>query len=66
VCGVVVGRRDECGIDMGKYCKPGDICAPENTNDPTSTHRCFEDCSATGTCKQGTCVVQQFTLAYCM
>lgn len=67
VCGFVVDRGAECGLDVGKYCNPGDICAPEDPNDlMNSTPRCFENCSDTGTCKKGNCIVVQGQFAYCM
>jgi hypothetical protein len=66
VCGVVVERGGECGIDVGKYCNPGDICAPEDPDDLMSTPRCFENCGDTGMCKQGQCIVVQQSFAYCM
>jgi hypothetical protein len=66
VCGTVVGRGIKCGIDVGKYCNPGDICAPEDPNDSASTPRCFENCSDTGSCQAGQCVVVQQQFAACM
>jgi hypothetical protein len=67
VCGFLVDRGAECGLDVGKYCNSGDICAPEDPNDlMNSTPRCFENCSDTGTCKKGNCIVVQGSFAYCM
>jgi hypothetical protein len=66
VCGTVVARGDECGIDVGKYCNHGDICAPEDPTNLMSTPRCFENCSDSGMCKKGSCMVVQNAFAYCM
>lgn len=67
VCGTVVDQGAECGIDVGKFCKTGDICAPEDPNDlMSSTPRCFENCGDTGMCKKGNCIVVQGAFAYCM
>ncbi len=67
VCGTVVGRGDECGIEQGIYCPSGDICAPEDPNDLSSKLRCFQDCSSTGSkCDKGKCVTVQGVFAYCL
>lgn len=67
VCGTLVERGEECGLEIGMYCGQGDVCAPENPNDDTSTQRCFQDCSEPDAeCDEGTCTVVQGLFAYCM
>ena len=66
VCGTLVRRGGECGLEMGKYCDEGDICAPEDPSDLSSTPRCFEDCTSSGTCESGDCVIVQQQFGYCM
>jgi hypothetical protein len=66
VCGTVVPRGDTCGIDLGKFCGEGDICAPSDPNDEESEYRCYQDCSENNTCAEGTCMLSQGMFAYCL
>ena len=66
VCGNVIDRGGECGIDVGKYCMDNDICAPEDPTDLMSTPRCFENCGDDGSCSKGKCIVVMQQFAYCM
>ena len=67
VCGTIVERGEECGVDIGMFCSAGDICAFEDPTDENSTLRCFQDCSTTETpCEEGTCVIVQGMFAYCI
>lgn len=66
VCGTLVDRGDECGIDFGRFCRDGDVCAPEDPRDDGSPTRCFQDCStADAECDEGTCTLVETLFAYC-
>jgi hypothetical protein len=67
VCGTLVDRGEECGLEIGLYCAQGDVCAPENPNDESSAQRCYQDCStADAECETGTCRLVQGMYAYCL
>jgi hypothetical protein len=68
VCGTLVGRGDECGLEMGRYCGDGDVCGPQDPNDDMSAQRCYQDCSQAGsTCPSGTtCTIVENRIAYCL
>jgi hypothetical protein len=68
VCGALVERGESCGLDTGRYCGEGDICAPEDPDDASSAWHCFQDCSTqTGSdCEEGTCTLLGNQFAYCI
>jgi hypothetical protein len=67
VCGTLVGRGDECGLEMGRYCGGGDVCGPEDPGNEMSAQRCYQDCSMAGTmCETGRCTIVENRIAYCL
>jgi hypothetical protein len=59
VCGMHAARGEECGIFLGAFCDPGDICGPQTlpiTDDTLFV--CLQDCSGMTNCAAGTTCTQ--------
>jgi hypothetical protein len=67
VCGTLVERGEECGLETGRYCGDGDVCGPEDPSDEMSAQRCYQDCSQAGAeCEMGRCTIVENRIAYCL
>lgn len=55
VCGTVVDRGAECGLDVGLYCEEGDLCRRQDPENFDEAPVCRQDCSATLECDEGDC-----------
>ena len=66
VCGTLVARGEECGLERGLYCASQDCCLAEDPSDDNSTLRCYQDCSAGRKCDKGTCTLLGDTIARCI
>jgi hypothetical protein len=66
VCGVEVARGKSCSVADGKYCKVGDVCAPDDPSSDDALWTCHQDCSSGNACDEGRCTVIQNLIAYCL
>ena len=66
VCGTEVDRGESCSFDEGRFCMDGDVCAPEDANDPESDFVCHQDCTPRGViCDTGSCRDFRGRFGYC-
>ncbi len=55
VCGTVVERGAECGLDVGLYCEEGDFCRRTDPEDLDEAPLCRQNCSDSLECDEGEC-----------
>jgi hypothetical protein len=67
VCGTIVGRDEECGIDVGLFCQETDVCSRQGADDFDEVPVCRQDCSDRQVCEgDTTCTDFRGQFAVCL